>query len=443
MRSASSIACSLTLAVGCSLSADEVRLEDGSTITGSVLGLDAGTSLLIEADISAKPLSLRADQIRKVSFTHEENTEPGRDATLMLVNGDRIPCDVIGISDESLTIMTNAGGQLSIDRSIVSSVELGMQPRRVIYQGPSGLEDWKVEDGWQFEENAFVSEGDGSIARPFEGLPESFSLSFLLSWSQNPNFQVYFCSSHDEGGGGKHDRYYLQFNKAGFEIKRQSSGSSPYQSLGIIDRPPKSFGEPKAQIELRVDRDQRLIHFYIDGKLEGSYDDPLPKPPAGNSVVFHSNLKDGEGHHIQNIILKEWDSTGDRHRSEDRGEGDGDALIDYEGQRFSGKLLQTSEKDGGSVVLFQSPHFPKALEIPLDQVSTIFMARPSGTENRSELVLNLGGGGFLSATDCRFAEDKVKVEHPLLGSIEITRDSLLSMVKRAEDDSETPNEDEE
>lgn len=432
-----------TLACHALVTADEVRLNDGSSITGEVLGLDAGSSLKIAAEISPEPLSLKADQISRVSFSHKGDTTPKRDATLMLVNGDRLPCDVLGISEEQVHLITDTAGNLTVDRNIVSSIELGMSPRRLIYKGPTGIEDWKVSEGWQFEDGSFVSDDEGSISASFDELPESFSLSFTLEWFNRPNFQVYFCSEHDEGGGGKHNRYYLQFNQAGFELKRQIAGEPPYQSLGVIERLPKSFNEPKVEVELRVDRRSRLIVVYLDGQLQGSYGDPLKSPPGGNKVIFHSNLKEEEGHEVSSIQLKEWDSTGDRHRSEDRGEGDGDALIDYEGQRFSGRLLKTANKDDASVVLFQSPHFPKALEIPIDRVSTIFLARPSESLDQTSLVLNLSGEGVLSASDCRFESDQVKLEHPLLGAIQIDRKSVRSMVNREARDEDNATQDDE
>lgn len=431
----------LLVAPPVALQADQVKLEDGSTITGEVLELDADSALKVRSDIANSPLSLRADQVRKVSFGEDTEPSDSRDATLTLVNGDRLPCDVIGIDAENVQVMTDAAGTLSIRRNIVSSVELGIRPRRVLYEGPTGLEDWKVDDGWLFEDGALVSEGRGSVSRSFEELPESFSLSFLVSWEQRPNLQVYFCSEHDEAGGGKHDRYYLQFGAAGFELKRQSSGDPTYHTLGTVQRTPASFNEPKVNVELRVDRDRRLTQLYLDGKLEGSFPDPLATAPKGNGIVILSNIKEGRGHEIMDIRIREWDSMGDRHRSEDRGEGDGDALIDHEGQRFSGELIETKDKDSKSVVFFKSPHFPKPLEIPMEQVSTVFLSRPAEESNPSDLILAVTGGGFLSASGCRFAEDRIQLEHPLLGSMDIARSSVRSMVKRQKPEEEDADDD--
>jgi len=431
-----------------SLPADEVRLEDGSSITGEVLGLDAGAALKIAVPIAPEPLSIRADQVSKVTLSHEADSTSERDATLTLTNGDRLPCDVLGISEKHVKVLTDIGGELEIDRSWVSSLQLGIRPRSILYQGPTGLEDWKVDEGWHFEDNALSSEGRGSVSRTFESLPNSFSLSFLLTWAQRPNFQVYFCSEHDEAGGGKHDRYYLQFNAAGFELKRQSSGESTYHTLGTIQRTPDGFNEPRVSIEMRVDRDNQVIHLYLDDKLEGTFSDPLATAPEGTGIIFLSNLKGGEGHRVSKIELREWDSIGDRHQSEDRGEGEGDALIDHEGQRFSGQLIDVRSTDGDSAVFFKSPHFPKPLEIPMSQVSTIFLSRPTDSGTPSPLMLGVAGGGFLSASDCRFVEDQVELDHPMLGSMKIDRRSVRNMVKRTtpadeSDLEETPEGEEE
>lgn len=429
------------------LGADEIKLEDGSRITGKVLGLDAGASLRIAVPIAPEPLTIRADQVRKVTLSHNVEDANERDATLTLINGDRLPCDVAGINQNDVTVTTDMAGELMINREWVSSIQLGIRPRRILYEGPTAMEDWKVSESWHFGEGALTSGGNGSISRSFESLPDSFSLSFVLAWAQRPNLQVYFCSEHDEGGGGKHDRYYLQFNAAGFELKRQSSGDATYHTLGTVQRTPGTFNDPKVSVEMRVDRDRRLIQLYLDGKLEGSFPDPLARAPEGTGIIFLSNLKADEGHRISKIELREWDSVGDRHQSEDRGDGDGDALIDHEGQRFSGELIEIQKADGQSEVLFKSPHFPKALEIPLEQVSTIFLSRPTGMEKSSDLILGVVGGGFLSASDCRFTDDHVELKHPMLGAMKLARSSVSSIVKRElpseeEGGEEVPNEEE-
>ncbi|MCU0795111.1 MAG: hypothetical protein MUF31_04165 [Akkermansiaceae bacterium] len=413
------------------LLADQVRTTDGGLISGRVTSLDSH-ALSLETELAAEAVQVKPDQVQSVTFDEDSVQRGDHDARVILINGDRLPCDLKRIDDKHVHVATRYSEDLKIARKSISSLQLGIRPRQTLYQGPSDSEDWTVDDAWSFENGVLTSISKGSAFREVEDLPSSFSLQFQIEWTQIPNLEFYFCSSEARAGGGKLDRYYLQFNSAGFGIQRQSSGDTTYQSLGEANLLPDSFTDSKALVEIRVDRKIRRIELLIDGEVAGRYNDPLPEAPGGSLFVLSSNSQASGVHRVSNIVVRAWSANRDRHDSEDRGDGEGDSLIDNTGQRFTGRLIGTGKSDKGMIFLFKNPHQEDPLQVPEDRVSTLFFAKPDSKSERPPMIIGLQEQGMLSVGACTFAGDEMKLTHPLLGEFSLKRNALTSMARRLE-----------
>lgn len=415
------------------LAGDELAMIDGGKLSGRILGLDSDGQLRAELDIAPGEVVLDADRIRHVLFQQAVPVSSPHDARLVLVNGDELPCELVAIDADTLRVSSPGTGELRVPRPSVRTLQLGIAPRQLIYQGPGGLGNWDIQQNWAITEETLVSEGRGSISQTFDELGDSFSLSFRLQWRARPNFQCFLCSPTSKTGGSQ-DRYLLQFNPAGLELKRQSAEG--FHTLAHIPRPPESFDRPITDLELRVDRERRLLCLLVDGEIESLCPDPLPPPPDGNTLIFQSVSNENAGHQISRIRLRAWDADADRHRSEQRGDPAEDALIEDEGDRYGGRLLGTSAN--GRRILFEVPHYARPLEIPTTRVSTIFLREPTTDSEMPPsppLVLALAGSGTLSARSCQFGPDEVRLEHPLLGDITVRRDAVKELTRHAFRDS--------
>ena len=129
-------------------------------------------------------------------------------------------------------------------------------------------------------------------------------------------------------------------------------------------------------------------------------------------------------------MIFEWDDRGDRHRSEDRGDGKTDSLIGRYGERFGGDL-ESIRRDGASTVyVFKSDFQKEPLELPEEEVSIVFMGgqgEPSQSAVTGDLILSLRGQGTMRVSRCVLKADSAKVEHPLLGSLEFGRAGISSL----------------
>lgn len=417
------------------LRGDQVILADGGQLSGEVLAIDADSHIRFQPVVANRTVDLRADRIERITFGKPAAGSTDHDSVVTLVNGDVLPCNVLSIDDTSIRIATSFAGGLTVPRSSVSTAQLGMQARRVIYKGPENLQGWKVQDNWHFEENRLVSDGRGAISRSFKSLPEAYSIRLTLAWARSPQCQIFFCSESDNPSGGATDRYILQIGPGGLDLRRQSTDGGNNQSLAGINRSPEMFPERKIDIEIRVDPRRRLLTLLLDGEMEGVYPDPLPDFPSGRHLIIQSNMPTGDGLRVSDILVREWDAAGERHRSENRGEPTEDALIDHQGQRYSGRLIAT--KGDGSILLFKSPHSPDPLEIPAARVSTLFFREQEPVPiAEGRFVLTLGGKGSIRGDALMLEENGFGLDHPLLGRLTLKRDAVTVLERAAPPDEE-------
>jgi len=432
---------SLALAATSALHADEIVIEGDSHLSGTVSAITAGGGLQLTSPLSPEPLTLRAGVVKRVLFADSADGQAPGATRLKLADGDVVPCELHGLDDNTLSISTAFAGDLQVPRTALSSLELGIHPEKMIYSGPVSMQGWE-SDKWQFQDGQFTSTRGGLLTHPFE-VPDQFILRFHLAWKGIPNFQVYFADSSLKPGQTT-DRYYLLFNAAGIEIKRQSTSSREFTTLVTLNRLPDSFVRSQVDVEIRVDRTQSLLWLYIDGAQEGRFLDPVKPAPKGGGIAFNVNLSGESDHRVSNIRLLAWDAEGDRHRTEDRGDTSSDALIDAEGDRYSGQLESIrAGTDGATVLSFKSPLLEQAMTIPAKKVSTVFFKVPKPAPvppAGKPYVLKLQGGGSLKVDSCTFSGTRIEATHALLGPLSIKRSSVLSIEQSASSTPPKPKE---
>ena len=91
--------------------------------------------------------------------------------------------------------------------------------------------------------------------------------------------------------------------------------------------------------------------------------------------------------------------------------------------------------DGGTL-RYKGPHHPEPVELPLSEISTMFFARPDDGTSPAiaapPLTLGFRGRGSLGVSGCTFNGEQIVAKHPLLGDLEIRRDAVASLQRKAE-----------
>jgi hypothetical protein len=415
--------------------AAEVSLHGNGRLTGDVTRIEADGTIEIVSPISEEPLRIRGDKAIRVDFGAADGEFRLSDQQVELSNGDMLPSKVISLADGFLNVESADLGQIRIPREMVSSIQLGIFPKRMIYSGTSDFGGWtRDKEGsrnWTVDGGEFITQGIGTISRDV-GLTEKFIIRFSIAWDNYPNFQFRFAEPKGDPGESA-DRYIVQFVGSSFGILRESPGNRNNRPIVFLNRPSERLRDKRMDVEVRVDRSRGKLQLFIDGEKEGAYTDPLPNFPKGTGISLVGRAPQESSQRVSRIEVLEWDDRGDRHRAEDRGDGKSDSLIGRNGERHGGKLTGIRRDGDTSVYLFKSDFQKEVMEWPEVEVSTIFVGgqADSGSKDFSGgFILNLRGGGEMGVSSCTVASGKVSVQHPLLGTLEIAREGVTSLERR-------------
>jgi hypothetical protein len=426
------------LASSCPCTADELTLNGEARLAGTVTAITENGGVRLLSPLAAEPLQVRPGSLKKITFAESPETLSSGTTRVKLLSGDILPCELKSLDGDSLKVGTSFSGELGIPRSAISSLELGILSEKPLYVGTDGMKGWTT-NAWRFKDGTFSSFSTGPLSRAFE-LPDQYIIRFRLSWKGMPNIRMCFADPLDQQLKSP-DRYLMQFNNSGFTLHRQNSNSAgrTYLPFTTLTRRPDSFNNSQMNVEVRVDRTQSMVWLYLDGNLEGRFTDATPAPKSGG-ISFESNTGNESEHRISDFRILSWDATGDRHRTEDRGDKKSDALIDAQGDRYSGRLESvTLGANSEPSLVFRSPLLEEPIVIPAKKVSTVFFAETKATEDKDKampLILTLRDGGTLKVASCTLSGDDLQVAHPLLGPLTLKRASLLS-IEQAPPASET------
>lgn len=412
--------------------ADKITLASDARLTGTVRSINEDGIVQLSSELSPDPVFLKPGAVEKVEFSTLELSAKPPGTLIELTNGDLLPATVENLDGDNLNIITENAGRLAIPRAAIQSIQLGVHQRKSIYSGPKSGDEWSKEieesQQWKFSHGALIADGRATATRIFD-IPEQFILKFTLKWKDNPNVQIYFADPLLLKAEAV-DRYYMQFNGAGLEIKRESSTGKRFQTVILLARTPDQFPNKQVAIEIRVDRKASRIHLLLDGEPEGAGVDPIATVPTGNGVSLINGGSSGSPQEIRDIEILELDNVRARHRSEDRGDVKTDSLISRDEDRWSGRLISISKGAEGAIYSFKSDFQDQPLELTAADVSTIFFAQTAKIatpQNDHSVALRLANGGSLQVSSCAFSPESLTAKHPLLGRLEIGRAGVVAM----------------
>lgn len=427
------LGCALACMAGAaSARADVVTLTSGAErLTGVLRSIGDDGVAELESELSHERLRLRGAMIEKVEFDAVAQEPEVPSARIELINGDVIPCSVLEMDGNQVLAESPVLGKLRIERRHLAAMHFGIHAPKLVYAGPNDSAEWPRMDeensGWNFAKGELVAEGRAFSSRDI-GFPERFEMNFEMEWERNkmPSLQVYFCDPL-VAMGERCDRYYLQYGSAGLELKRESAKDRRYTTIAFVNRLPGECADRKLRVGLQVDRRNSILRLMLDGKHEGEFKDPVGSVPTGGGMALVSQAPDGVVQWLRGIEVRESDVAPQRQDAERRHMEDRESLITRKGERWTGELLGMSTKGDARVMKFRSQFATEPLELPEADVLSVFFPQPSETETSSSKVLYLltyAGDGKLRIASCHFAADAATMDHPLLGSLKLGRNSL-------------------
>lgn len=424
--------------------ADDLKLAGGDArLSGVVRSISPDGVVKLASELSAEPLLLKSGSVEKIDFSSKAFSAENPSTLVELANGDILPATIESLDSEKLTVVSPETGRLEIPRDRVKSLQLGIQRRKLIYQGPRTLEEWSEGGGemknWNFENGSLISSGP-SVASKTLPLTRQFVMSFTLVWQKEtpPNFQIYLADPL-VAKGETCNRYYFQFNAAGMEIKRESTKGNRYKTIAIFHRSADQFADHRVRVTIMINRDTARLQLMLNGENEGEFADPIPDVPDGTGIRLACNTPNNGFQEIRDIEILEYDDSRKRHRNEERGDPANDSLISTEDDRWTGRLIGIRKKKDGASFVFKTSFQEKPVEIPESEVSTVFLSGEAADDKRPPFVLRLPGEGLLGVSSCEFTDGSASAIHPLLGPLNFPNRGILSIERNPSAAGTSPN----
>jgi hypothetical protein len=413
--------------IGC---ADEVLLGPLGKMTGTLESLDSSSHLTLVTPLSPTPLAISSSTLESATFSLTETTSPAPPQLLILGNGDQLPIEVIDLTGDMLRYRPTWPTTLKSPRSAILSLHFDAAHAQVLYSGPEN-NDWELSKAWKIDRQQLVSQAWGPAHRQFANLPDRYVIDFTVSWTGNAGIKFLFAADNPDGNGNT-PCYFLQFNSAGLELKRQISNPRQYLSLATFnDLTPEQFEDSSVKFTIRVDRANRLLQLALNGKdIRRTIIDPNETGaiPTGSFFSFLSTTGQEDEHRISHIQLSSWPSSSADARQEKRPTSDRDTLYDIDSNRISGTLLAIKPGKPASV-LFENPHDPSPQPLPATQVAVIHFPTPPQLLAHPCYRIDLRHQGFLHLSQCQLRQGQLHATHPLLGPLTIPQEQILSIKK--------------
>ncbi len=455
-----------------SFAADDIlNFKNNDTLHGSFKGFSDTNHLRWMSNESSQEILFSTSEIRKIIFRKGLPAKPFSHTSLIkLTNGDTIPCAILSMDSEFLTIQTNYTGEKKVAKKWIQSCQLHPLGQQITYQGPFSEDAWEIispsenkndvhepardpdvqTSPWEFGNFSWYNQGEpGALILKGIEYQQSFRIQFKLESTRSSNvafvFNADFNKPVTDPGSKNHTSrstinitslfgscFALRTNSAStslgiynvlengessFTYLKPISGRSSYRNLNSSN---------KSQLELRADFNKLVIAVYRDGQLVNQWSlRDLDLIPHGNGIGFNSqNSGDNYLSRISNITIAPWNGVMDSALSLQ--DDDSDIVLLANGRdRFSGTITSITDTK-----LQLKGHYAD-MTIPRDEIQSVTFAANSLAEAREqsskEITFHLGKRGTLTASPIGTSANSVIVKHPILAELNLDFNYLTAI----------------
>lgn len=447
-----------------SYAADDIlNFKNNDTLHGSFQGFSDTNHLRWMSNESDKEILFNTSEIRKIIFRKGLPAKPFTHSSLiMLTNGDTIPCAILTMDSEFVTIQTNYIGEIKIAKKWVKSCQLHPFGKKITYQGPFDQDAWQVisptkaeinEENaaqdpeaksapWEFGNFSWYNSGkQGALILKDVEHPESFRIKFKSESSRSSNITFVFNADFrkpvidpESNKNTSHSAsrvtslfgscvtlrinsrstslgmYNVSENgESSYTYLKPINGRSNYRNISSSDT---------SQFELRADFNKLVVATYRDNQLVNQWSlRGLERIPRGKGIGFNS-LNSGDAYlsRISNITIAPWNGVMDSALSLQ--DEDADIVLLANGRdRFSGIITSITENE----LLLKGNYAD--MTIPREEVQSVTFASSTQADiqqqSRKAITFQLGARGALTATPIGTTATGIIVKHPILDELNL------------------------
>ncbi len=388
------------------ISADTAIFRNGDRLLGNLQAIENRTNVVWKHPEAKALLNLDLQAITELQLPNQLShiVTNGIPARFELRGGESFDANLISLNAEKVTVNSAFSGSFEFPKSALLSIIPSPQRRNILFEGPVSTNGWtmgKVQNAgvgdageWMYQGGAFYATQSASVARNVN-LPPRASIHFDLQWKGYFHLAIALATDYlqpvnlankdiepDFGGF-----YSLQLNNFSANLLPVKK-ADPLRFLGQVAMP--AFGQrTSAHVDIRVDRDKKLVALLIDGLMVKQWIDPEGFAGTGGGIRF---VHQGQGVvKLSGLKITEWDGqfeeliTSSPNLKQDTAKlRNGDRMVGLVEEVKDGKLAVTTKGT--------------RIEVPLARVFQIELSRTNLARlplNQGELRAYFGQGGHL------------------------------------------------
>jgi hypothetical protein len=466
--------------------ADLLRFGNGDQLHGKFMGIKEGPQVVWQRDDLAAPVNFKTEQLRHIVLNGGRPKRAlGSLSHVALVNGDRIPGTLTGMTAEDVTLETPYAGSIRVPRDHVSMLAPSPLGGRLHYHGPFIEDEWKMANAsfpegmppvpdkkeddenlpgrWEFSGSAWYwpSKLSNTALLKENAMPDRAILRFDLAWKSRLSLAIAFHADFEKPKKKGTDEkvpdpqprranafapgdssifpqlfgncYVLQIFSTHMTLFRVSADGDTRVPVERVPNNGSSIrlGESDSvTLELRCSRLSGDISLFIDGEAVAQWNEP-----GGNAqdAARYSGKGNGFGFVVQteeapvkisDIMVGEWNGMPDAARSMQINEQD-IVLLANGTDRFSGKVGNFS--DGKVAMENKYGRF----QFDLDDIAEIrfarnHLAKESGPVTDAVMV-RMGPLGRISGKPLSGDGNNIRLRNPIFGEMNFNLESAVML----------------
>jgi len=435
---------------------EHVELKSGDIFRGSFERLDSDSSVVWNHPHVSPQLKITPAHIKHIQFGDNKPLEKAEihSSKITLINGDELSGDLIGLKNRILTVNTWYGGEIQIKQSAIKSLIPGFTALKTLYEGPKSIRNWVFYDAssgklikelepdsnasqieaktrqvnaaqgtWRFNNMSLEAKySQARVGRQFKDIPSLARFDFDVEWSGYMNLYVNFLSDRlDSYSTGNSYCLRLNTSYAYLYCYTRRNGAGGGRNIGSNVRINLNELGNRVRVSIRIDRSKNIIALYINEKFFKKWEDPQQNelPDEARGLLFTSMSSNPTV--ISNISLSEWNGTLPSGKNAITGNDAEDLVFFINEDSVSGNLLGIQ----GNSVAFKTSF--AELPIPLENISQINLARPTGSTNiqkGSVRAVLKGDKGSLTGKISDWKDGKITLTSPFFKKASFDEDAF-------------------
>jgi hypothetical protein len=271
---------------------DVFQFLDGSTLHGSLAGIDPEKGIRWKHPAAAAPLEFLPRNAHQIRFA-QAATPPALSAAqqtcrFRFVNGDELAGNLLALDATHLELETWFAGKVRAPREGVQSLVFLQRGFVTLYDGPDTLDGWNAgptSTAWQLRDGVLTASANAFLGRDLK-LPAQSRIEFEVGAASALNLYVSLYT--DAIARFNFSSAGYQFNLGfGYVNLMRGQGQFGMQHLGQAQIPVPPPGK-RMKVEIRSDLAAGSLTLLVEGNVVQQWTDPNPAKPA--EPVIDPNL---------------------------------------------------------------------------------------------------------------------------------------------------------